>query len=109
MSALFDFNPIYLIYVFAAASAIFLFEAVYFLCFSGTSYRTNVNRRLRLMQDKVDRESILIRLRRERGLTSGGNYRLSLESFNKLVLQSGLTLGFGRLALFAAIGALTAF
>jgi tight adherence protein B len=109
MSAMFDFNPVYLIYVFAAASAIFLFEAVYFLCFSGTSYRTNVNRRLRLMHDKVDRESILIQLRRERGLTSGGDYRLSFESFNRLVLQSGLTLGFGRLALFAAIGALMAF
>ncbi len=106
---MFDFSPIYLIYLLAAASAIFLFEAVYFLCFSGTSYRTNVNRRLRLIHDKVDRESILIQLRRERGLTSGGDYRMSYEGFNKLVLQSGLTLGIGKLVMFAAIGALMAF
>jgi len=106
---MFDFNPIYLIYVFAAASAIFLFEAVYFLCFSGTSYRTNVNRRLRLMQDKTDRESILIQLRRERGLTSGGDYRLSIEAFNKLVLQSGLTIGINRFILFTVIGVVVAF
>lgn len=106
---MFDFNPVYLIYLLAAASAIFLFEAIYFLCFSGTSYRTNVNRRLRLMHDKVDREGMLIQLRRERGLTSSGNYSLSFESLNKLVLQSGLTLGIGKLMLFAAIGALAAF
>jgi tight adherence protein B len=106
---MFDFNPIYLIYLLAAASAIFLFEALYFLCFSGTSYRTNVNRRLRLMQDKVDREGMLIQLRRERGLTSGGDYRLSVEWLNKLVLQSGLTLGISKLALFAVTGALGAF
>ncbi len=106
---MFDFNPIYLVYLLAAASAIFGFEAFYFLCFSGSSYRTNVNRRLRLMQDKVDRESILIQLRRERGLTGGGDYRLSIVAFNRLVLQSGLTFGIGKFILFVAIGAALAF
>jgi tight adherence protein B len=106
---MFDFSPIYLIYLLAAASAIFLFEAIYFLCFSGTSYRTNVNRRLRLMHDKADRESILIQLRRERGLTSSGDYQLSFEALNRLVLQSGLTLGIGKLLAFAGLGALIAF
>ncbi len=105
---MFDFNPIYLVYALAAGSAIFLVEAVYLLCFSGMSYRTNVNRRLRLMQDKVDRESILIQLRRERGLTSGGDYRFSIESLNKLVLQSGLTSGIGRFMIFTGIGAVAA-
>lgn len=109
MSSFFDFNPVYLVYLLAAASAIFLFEAFYFLCFSSSSYRTNVNRRLRLMHDKVDRETILIQLRRERGLTSGGDYRMSFEALNRLVLQSGLTLGIGKLAVFAGIGAVVAF
>jgi tight adherence protein B len=109
MSSFLDFNPIYLVYLLAAASAIFLFEAVYFLFFTGSSYRKNVNRRLRLMHNKTDREAILIQLRRERGLTSSGDYRLAIEGFNRLVLQSGLTLGIGKLALFAVIGALSAF
>jgi tight adherence protein B len=109
MSALLDFNPIYLIYAFVAASAIFGFEALYFLCFSGASYRTNVNRRLRLLKDKNDRESILIQLRRERGLTGGGNYRLSVIAFNRLVLQSGLTQGIGKLIIFVAIETVSAF
>jgi tight adherence protein B len=109
VSSFFDFNPVYLIYLLAAASAVFLFEAFYFLCFSGTSYRTNVNRRLRLMHDKVDRETILVQLRRERGLTSGGDYQISFEWLNRLVLQSGLTLGIRKLAVFAGIGTLIAF
>ena len=109
MTSFFDFNPVYLVYLLAAASAIFLFEAVYFLCFAGASYRNNVNRRLRLTNNNVDRETVLIQLRRERGLTSGGDYRLSFEWLNRLVLQSGLSLGIGKLAFFALIGALTAF
>ena len=109
MSKLLEFDPIYLVYLLVAASAIFLFEAVYLLCFSTSSYRNNVNRRLQLMQGKVDREAILVQLRRERGLTSGGDYRISMEWLNKLVLQSGLTLGLGKLAVFAGIGGLAAF
>ncbi|MEX0841273.1 MAG: type II secretion system F family protein [Xanthobacteraceae bacterium] len=106
---MFDFNPVYLIYVLVAASAIFLFEAAYLLCFSGASYRNNVNRRLRLTHDKTDRESILLQLRRERGLTGGGDFRLSFEAFNKLMLQSGLTIGFERFFLFTIIGVAGAF
>ena len=47
------------------------------------------------MDDKPDRESVLVQLRRERGLTSGGEYRLPLINLNQLMLQSGLTIGLG--------------
>jgi tight adherence protein B len=105
----FDFDPIYLIYVLVAASAGLFAEGFYLLCFTGASYRNNVNRRLKLLKDQPDRESILIQLRRERGLTSSGNYSLKSVNFNQLVLQSGLTVGIGRLVAFVAIGALLAF
>ena len=52
---------------------------------------------------------MLVQLRRERGLTSGGEYRLPLINLNQLVLQSGLTLGFGRLIIFIVIGVVAAF
>jgi tight adherence protein B len=104
----FDFDPIYLIYVLVAASAGLLAEG-YLLCYSGASYRKNVNRRLKLQQDQPDREGLLLQLRRERGLTASGNYRLSAIDLNQLVLQSGLTLGIGRLGLLVAIGAAIAF
>jgi tight adherence protein B len=105
----FDFDPIYLIYVLVAASAGLFAEGIYLLCFTGATYRNNVNRRLKLQKGQPDRESILIQLRRERGLTSSGGYSLKSVNLNQLVLQSGLTVGFGRLVTFVAFGAVMAF
>jgi tight adherence protein B len=68
-------------------------EAIYLIFFSQTSYRKRINRRLRLMDGQPDRESILVQLRRERGLTRGGLYSLPVLSLNRLVLQSGLAMG----------------
>ena len=93
-----DFDPIYLVWLFVAISAGLAVEAVYLLCFSAASYRSQINRRLMLSKDRTDRESVLIELRRERGLTAGGDYRLGLVALNRLILQSGLTIGIGRLA-----------
>jgi tight adherence protein B len=105
----FNFDSIYLIYALVAASAALFAEGFYLLCFSGASYRNNVNRRLKLLKNQPDRENILIQLRKERGLTGSGNYSLSSVNLNQLVLQSGLTLGIGRLVGFIAVGALVAF
>jgi tight adherence protein B len=105
----FDFDPIYVIYALVAASAGLFAEGFYLLCFTGASYRNNVNRRLKLLKDQPDRESILVQLRRERGLTSSGGYSLKSVNFNQLVLQSGLTVGIGRLVGFVAIGTVVAF
>jgi tight adherence protein B len=104
-----DFDSIYLVYFFVAASAALFAEGMYLLFFGNASYRRNINRRLRLMSDKPNRETILVQLRRERGLTGGGDYRLSLVALNRLVLQSGVTIGFGRLAAIVGIGAVVAF
>ncbi|HEX2215387.1 MAG TPA: type II secretion system F family protein [Xanthobacteraceae bacterium] len=91
------FDSIYAFYALAALSAVLLAESVYLLLFSAASYRSRINRRLRLIKDQPDREATLAMLRRERGLTAGGAYRLPLQSLNRLVLQSGLTMGFGKL------------
>jgi tight adherence protein B len=104
-----EFDSIYLVYLFAAVSAGLFAEGLYLLFFTKSSYRKNINRRLQVMRDKKDRESILIELRRERGLTGGGDYRLPIIALNKLVLQSGLTIGFSKLAVFVALGAAFAF
>jgi tight adherence protein B len=104
-----DFNPVYLFYILIGVSAAMFAEGAYLLFYNQASYRKNINRRLKVMDAKPDRESVLVQLRRERGLTSGGDYRLPLVNLNQLVLQSGLTLGFGRLLLFIAIGMAAAF
>src|SRR5580658_149255 len=104
-----DFNPIYLVWLFVAVSAMLTVEAIYLMCFSAASYRSQVNRRLMISKDRTDRESVLVELRRERGLTSGGNYRLGLVALNRLILQSGLTLGFGRLIIIVCVFTVVAF
>ena len=96
-----DFNPLYLIYLLIGISAAMFAEGVYLLFYDKASYRKNINRRLRVMDDKTDRESVLVQLRRERGLTSGGDYKLPLINLNQLLLQSGLTIGFGKLIMIA--------
>ncbi len=106
---MFDFNPVYLIYLLVGVSAAMMAEAGYLLFYNKASYRHNINRRLKMMDDKTDRSAVLVQLRRERGLTSGGEYRLPLVNLNQLVLQSGLTVGFGRLILLIVIGMVAAF
>ncbi|MBZ0148325.1 MAG: type II secretion system F family protein [Pseudorhodoplanes sp.] len=106
---MFDIDPVYVFYGFAAVSAILFVEGLYLLFFSTSSYRSRINRRLALMTNQPDREGILVQLRRERGLTNGGDYQLPLVSLSRLVLQSGLTIGFTKLLIFIAIGAVTAF
>ena len=105
----FELDPIYLVYLLVAVSAGLFVEGVYLLFFSGASYRKNVNRRLKLLKDEPNRENILIQLRKERGLTSAGNYRVGFEALNRLVLQSGLTVGIGKLITFVAVGAAASF
>lgn len=104
-----DFNPIYLFYLLIGVSAAMLAEGGYLLFYGKASYRKNINRRLKVMDVKPDRESALIQLRRERGLTSGGDYRLPLVNLNQLMLQSGLSIGFTRLLILIAIGMVAAF
>jgi tight adherence protein B len=106
---MFNFDSSYLIYLLVGVSAAMFAEGAYLLLHSNASYRNNINRRLKVIDDKPDRESVLVQLRRERGLTSGGEYRLPLINLNQLLLQSGLTLGFGRLILFIMIGVIATF
>ena len=106
---MFDIDPIYVVYLFVALAAGLTVEAVYLLFFSTRSYRKNVNRRLQLLDGQPDREGILIQLRRERGLSQGGDYRLPLVALNRLILQSGLAVGLPKLAIYVAVGAMFAF
>jgi tight adherence protein B len=106
---MFEFKFIYLFYLLIGLSAAMFAEGFYLLFYNKTSYRKNINRRLKVGDEKTDRESVLVQLRRERGLTSGGEYRLPLINLNQLLLQSGLSIGFSRLILFIVIGMIGAF
>jgi tight adherence protein B len=105
----FNFDQVYLFYILVGVSAAMFAEGAYLLLHGQTSYRKNINRRLRVAEDKTDRESVLVQLRRERGLTGGGEYRLPLINLNQLLLQSGLTLGFSRVIVLIVFGMVATF
>jgi tight adherence protein B len=104
----FDIDPTYAIYAFAVVSAILFGEGVYLLFFSAASYRNRINRRLSMLNETVDRQSILVELRRERGLSAGGDFRLPVVSLNRLIVQSGVSMGLSRIGLCAGVAALIA-
>lgn len=89
----FEIDQLHLFYFLAAVSAILLGEAAYLFFYNRTSYRSQLNRRLRLMKHQANREQILVQLRRERSLTAAGTYASAFTSLNRLVLQSGMKLG----------------
>jgi tight adherence protein B len=105
----FSFNQIYLFYLLVGASAVMFAEGAYLLLAGQASYRKNINRRLQVLDERPNRESALVQLRRERGLTGTGEYRLPLVNLNQLLLQSGLTLGFSKSILFIVFGMAAAF
>lgn len=105
----FDINPVHVVYLFTALAAGLFVEGIYLLFFTSRSYRKNINRRLKLAEAQPDRENMLIQLRRERGLSTVGDYRLPLVALNRLILQSGITLGIGKLATYVVAGTLLAF
>ena len=100
----FDIDPTYAIYAFAVVSAILFGEGVYLLFFSAASYRNRINRRLSLLNETVDRQSILVELRRERGLSAGGDFRLPIVSLNRLIVQSGVSMGLSRIGMLVMNG-----
>jgi tight adherence protein B len=105
----FELDTPTLIVIFAAISAVLFAEAVYLLGFSTASYRSNVNRRLKLSKNQPDREAILVQLRRERGLTGDGMFRGGMQWFNRLLLESGMTRGAMTLGLVALMAGGTVF
>jgi tight adherence protein B len=105
----FDIDATLIVYLFATMAAVLFAEGVYLLFFTARSYRKNINRRLRLLENQPDRGAMLVQLRRERGLSGGGDYRLPLVALNRLILQSGLALGVGKLALYIGVGSLFVF
>jgi tight adherence protein B len=99
----FQVDQLHLFYFLAAISAILAAEAAYLFFYNKASYRSQLNRRLRLMKHQPNREQILVQLRRERSLTASGTYSSAFTSLNRLVLQSGLKLTVGKLAAICAI------
>jgi len=100
-----DFNT--LLYLFGqygpfilVTIAVFLaLEAIFVTISQKRHERGVINERLRLLERTDDGQAVLIELRRNRGLTAEGNFRLPFVAFNRLLLQSGLRMSLTRLLL----------
>jgi tight adherence protein B len=66
-------------------------EAVYLLYAGRNDRRAAINRRMKLQENKISQEQVLIQLRKERGLGEGASM-FSLERFRALRTQSGLVM-----------------
>jgi tight adherence protein B len=83
-----EFSMIYLIYAGAALTGIMIAEAVYLLYAGRNDRRAAINRRMKLQENKISQEQILIQLRKERGLDGASLF--SFDRFRALRTQSGL-------------------
>jgi tight adherence protein B len=88
-------------YAFVVLSAVFAAEAGYLLLSETRSTRDRVNRRVRISGPDADRQAVLVRLRKERGIAASGESE-GMAALARLVAQAGLTIGLPKLAVFAA-------
>jgi tight adherence protein B len=99
-------SEIHVFYALVVLAAVFVAEAVYLLFAETRSNRDRVNRRMRLSDPDGDRQAVLIRLRKERGMSSTGEVEGPLAALARLVVQAGLTIGLPRLVAFSLAGGL---
>ncbi|TIW85978.1 MAG: type II secretion system protein F, partial [Mesorhizobium sp.] len=62
------FSPIYVVYAAAALTGIMIAEGLYLLYAGRSDKRTAINRRMKLAENKISQEQVLIQLRKERGI-----------------------------------------
>ena len=86
-----SFSPIYVVYAAAALTGIMIAEGCYLLYAGRSDKRTAINRRMKLQENKISQEQVLIQLRKERGMDAGTSL-LSPDRFRALRTQSGMVM-----------------
>jgi tight adherence protein B len=86
-----NFSPIYVVYAAAALTGIMIAEGCYLLYAGRSDKRLAINRRMKLQENKISQEQVLIQLRKERGLDSGTPF-FSPDRFRALRTQSGMVM-----------------
>jgi len=105
MSALFEngFTPIHAMLLASVFFAVVVVELGYMVFSPNRDGKKRINRRMNAdnLKNKLSQKQILIQLRKERGLDEHGNLMMPFfKRINRLIVQSGVTLGMGRLAFY---------
>ncbi|MEM9332185.1 MAG: type II secretion system F family protein [Pseudomonadota bacterium] len=107
MTALFEngFTPIHAMLLASVFFAVVVVELGYMVWSPNDTGKKRINRRMMAdnEKNKLSQKHILIQLRKERGLDEEGRLVMPMKRLNKLIVQSGLTLGLGKLALYYAM------
>lgn len=96
------FTPIHAMLLASIFMAVVIVELGYMVFSPNEDNKKRINRRIALSnsKEKISQKNILVQLRKERGLDENGMLVLPLKALNKLILQSGLTLGLKKLFLY---------
>ena len=107
LSALFEngFSPIHAMLLASVFLAVVVVELGYMVMSPNENNKKRINRRMAVGDggEKMSQKNILVQLRKERGLDENGLLVLPMRSLNKLIVQSGVTLGLKKLGIFYAI------
>ncbi len=104
-----DIDPLYVFYIALVGAVLAVAEAVYLLTFTAANYRKNINRRLVEFDKTPDRHSAVVKLRRDRGLGGIGAQQKVASWFNRLMMQSGLSISPWKLGVIASTIGVVAF
>lgn len=85
--------------------AVVIVELGYIVLSPNEDSKKRINRRMSITNgnDKMSQKNILVQLRKERGLDANGMLIMPIKSLNRLILQSGITLGLKKLWLYYVI------
>jgi len=85
------------IYILIFISTVLIVDRLMRYVLGKKSYKTTKNRRLKILDKSGFSEEALFEMHRRRGLSSEGKYILPIISFNRLLLQSGTSIGVNKL------------
>ncbi|MGI9350008.1 MAG: type II secretion system F family protein [Rhizobiaceae bacterium] len=96
------FTPLHAMLLASVFFAVVVVELGYMVISPNDTGKKRINRRMNAENDKnkLSQKHILIQLRKERGLNEDGKLVMPLKRLNQLIVQSGLTLGLGKLTLY---------
>ena len=97
------FGPVALV----AIAAFLLAESMLLIWADRRRKQGKINQRLRVQAKTGNEQEALFELRRRRGLTAVGHYQLPFIAFNRLVMQSGISIPIGRLMLLMVVSCAT--
>ena len=82
IAALSEMSERHWVAIAAGLAAILVVEAIYLVFSDAKSQRQRINRRMRGMNGEVSQQDVLVKLRRERGLTASGAFVLPVHWLN---------------------------